>query len=471
MPQDSVGTGNRSSAARRWRGRAVRPARGRRGARPENTAPASLRSTPVRRALALAALLFLSTGGGRMPFLARPLQAGEWPQILGPERRGRAADDERLADAWPAGGPAVVWERDVGRGYAGVVVAEGRAFLFHRRGGEEVLEALDAATGRTLWTDAHPTTFRPQVGGGDGPLATPTVAGGTIVSFGAQGVLTANDAATGKRLWQHATHAEHGAQEGYFGAGSSPIVAAGRVIVNVGGTRGVGGQGAGIVAYDLATGRADWSATKEPASYASPVAVPRDGSERILFVTRYQCLLLDPADGTVRWQFPFGMRGPTVNAAAPAIVGADRLLVTASYGIGSVLARFDDAGAEPVWKGDESLASQYCTPVVVGDHAYALDGREDGPPGDLVCVDLATGRAAWREESFGYGSLLVADGKLVILRNDGTVVLARASPDGYRELGRHRALGVGCRAQPALAGGRLYIRDDSRLVSLDLGPR
>jgi len=395
---------------------------------------------------------------------------GDWPQILGPARSGVAAADETLADSWPVAGPRTVWRRAVGSGHAGVAVAGARAILFHRDGDREIVEAIDVATGQTLWTSDHPTTFRPQVGGGDGPLCTPLIRDGKVITFGAQGVLTAHDLATGERRWSRRTHREFAAPEGYFGAGSPPLLV-GRVIVNVGGTRGVGGQGAGIVAYDLATGRADWSATKEPASYASPVAVPRDGSERILFVTRYQCLLLDPADGTVRWQFPFGMRGPTVNAAAPAIVGVDRLLVTASYGIGSVLARFDDTAAEPVWKGDETLASQYCTPVVVGDHAYALDGREDGPPGDLVCVDLATGRAAWREESFGYGSLVVADGKLVILRNDGTVVLARASPDGYRELARHRVLGVGCRAQPALAGGRLYIRDDSRLVSLDLGPR
>ena len=435
----------------------------RRDDREQDTSRAAVRSTP-----ALPRLVALLVASLVALFFSGVARAGDWPQILGPSRSGRAADDERLADAWPAKGPPVAWKREVGRGYAGVVVADGRAFLFHRRGDEEVLEALDPATGAPLWTDAHATTFRPQVGGGDGPLATPTVAGDTVVSYGAQGVLTVNDTATGKRLWQRATHAEHGAQEGYFGAGSSPIVAAGRVIVNVGGTRGVEGQGGGIVAYDLRTGRPEWSATKEPASYASPVALSRDGVERILFVTRYQCILVDPADGTVRWQFPFGMRGPTVNAAAPALVGADRLLVTASYGIGSVLARHDDTAVETLWKGDETLASQYCTPVVIGDHAYALDGREDGPPGDLVCLDLATGRAAWREESFGYGSLVVADGKLVILRNDGTVVLARASPDRYRELARHRPLGVGSRAQPALAGGRLYVRDESSLVCLEL---
>jgi len=123
------------------------------------TTPAPL-GPPGRAALVIAAMVGVVAGTAT---------AGDWPQILGPERSGRAAADERLADAWPAGGPKVVWKRDVGHGYAGVVVAADRALLFHRRGGEEGIEALDAATGKTLWTDARPTSFRPQVGGGDGP--------------------------------------------------------------------------------------------------------------------------------------------------------------------------------------------------------------------------------------------------------------------------------------------------------------
>jgi hypothetical protein len=125
--------------------------------------------------------------------------AGEWPQILGPDRNGIAADDETLADEWPAEGPYTLWQRDVGRGYAGVAVAEKRTLLFHRVGENEVTEALDAATGKTLWTDEHPTKFKPEVGSGDGPLCVPVIQGGRVFTFGAEGVLTCLDAATGKR--------------------------------------------------------------------------------------------------------------------------------------------------------------------------------------------------------------------------------------------------------------------------------
>ncbi len=358
----------------------------------------------------------------------------------------------------------------MGSGYAGIAIAEGRAFLFHRQGAKEVVEALDAATGDTLWSDAHPTSFRPQVGGGDGPLCVPVVAGGTVITYGAQGVLSAHDAATGKRLWQRRTHEEYAAQEGYFGAGSTPVVAGGLVIVNVGGTK-VAGKKAdcGVVAFRLDSGEPVWTATTEPASYAAPVAIDVDGAPRVAMVTRYQCLLLDPATGKIGWSFPFGMRGPTVNAATPVLGDPRHLLVTASYGIGSVYAAFDGRAVKPVWDGADSLATQYCTPVVVGTHAYALDGREDGPPGDLKCVDVATGKVAWNEKGFGYGTLLAADGKLIVVRNDGSVTLVKASPKGPEILASARPLTGSVRALPALAGGRLYLRDDKTLVCLDVG--
>ena len=403
-------------------------------------------------------------------FAALPASAGDWPQILGPDRSGRAAADERLADAWPADGPKIAWKKTVGSGYAGIAVAEGRAFLFHRQGAKEVVEALDAATGETLWSAGHPTSFRPQVGGGDGPLCVPVVAGGTVITYGAQGVLSAHDAATGKQLWQRRTHEEYAAQEGYFGAGSTPVVAGGHVIVNVGGTK-VAGKKAdcGVVAFRLDSGEPVWTATAEPASYAAPVAIDVDGAPRVAMVTRYQCLLLDPATGKVAWSFPFGMRGPTVNAATPVLGDPGHLLVTASYGIGSVYAAIDGRGAKPVWDGADSLATQYCTPVVVGTHAYALDGREDGPPGDLKCVDVATGKVAWVEKGFGYGTLVAADGKLIVVGNDGSVKLVKASPKGPEILASARPLTGSVRALPALAGGRFYLRDDKTLVSLDVG--
>lgn len=396
--------------------------------------------------------------------LASAATAGDWPQILGPTRDGVAAADEKLAASWPLDGPPADWRREVGAGYAGVAVAGGRAFLFHRVADDEVLEALDAATGETLWRDSHPTTFVPQVGGGAGPLCVPVVHGGRVIVFGAQGVLACVDAASGRRLWSRRTHREFDAPEGYFGAGSTPLVVAGRVIVNVGGRK-----GSGLAAFALDTGATEWTATGDAAGYSAPVAVDVAGAPHVLAVTRSSCVLVAAVDGAVRWSFPFGKRGPTVNAATPIVFPDGHLLVTASYGVGTVYAAFDDRAARPLWQGERPLATQYCTPVAVDGLLYAIDGRDDVPPANFICFERAGGAVRWTAADFGYGTLLAADGKLIVARNDGGLALLKASPAKLEILGRARPLTGSVRALPALAAGRLYLRDDKTLVALDVG--
>lgn len=398
-----------------------------------------------------------------------PASGGDWPQILGPNRAGLAAADERLADAWPAAGPRQVWKRPVGSGYAGVAVAGNRVFLFHREGDREVTEALEAHTGQSLWRADHATRFQPQVGGGDGPLCVPTVADGRVITFGAQGVLTCLDAATGAIHWQRQTHREFAADEGYFGAGSSPLVIGESVIVNVGGR-----PGAGVVGFDLVSGEPRWKATDEPASYAAPTIARLNNRDHALVITRYRCLLIDPTNGSLGWQFPFGMRGPTVNAATPLVFsGPDnkrRLLVTASYGIGSVCASFDESSPKMLWENADCLASQYCTPILLDGHLYCVDGRDDIPPATLKCVEAATGKVCWEEAGFGYGTLLAAAGRLIAAKTDGEILLLDAAPEGFTIRGRARPLPGTLRSLPALAGGKLFLRDDRTLVCLEVGP-
>jgi outer membrane protein assembly factor BamB len=397
--------------------------------------------------------------------------AGEWPQILGPDRNGIASDGEVLAEEWPADGPSTLWQRDVGRGYAGVAVADKRTVLFHRVEGNEVTEALDAGTGKTLWTDEYPTKFKPEVGGGDGPLCVPVIQGGRVFTFGAEGMLTCLDAATGKRLWQRNTHADFRAQAGYFGAGSSPIVVGKLVIVNVGGAK----NEAGIVAFSVATGETVWTKTGERASYSSPVLVSVADAPHLLVITRYRVILLDPVTGAIRWQFAFGARGPTVNAANPLALtdkhGKPHLLVTASYGIGSLYGALDKTSMTKVWAGTESLATQYCTPIARGGFLFAIDGRDDGPPGDFKCITQATGEVLWKEPNFGYGSLIFADGKILATKVDGELVLIQPDMAGLQVLARARPFTGTVRALPALAAGKLYVRDEHTLKCLSVKPR
>ncbi len=417
--------------------------------------------------------------------IAGPGFGGDWPQLLGPDRNGQAAPDERLADRWPAAGPGVVWQRSVGSGYAGVAVAAGKLVLFHRLPAVEagtatdieMVEAIDAATGIPLWRDGHPTRFRPQVGGGDGPLCVPVIHDGRVVTYGAEGVLSCHRLADGSRLWQHDTHREYDAREGYFGAGSAPLVVghgeAATVIVNVGGR-----QGAGIVGFALDNGEARWMATDEPASYAAPVAVPGAAEGElpdVIVITRYRCQQIDSATGKVRWEVPFGMRGPTVNAACPRVMpgadGAASLLITASYGVGSRCGSFDADGFRPRWEGLDSLATQYATPVLVGGSLYAFDGREDLPPASLVCLDPQNGQVRWRERQASYGSLVATDGRLLAVGTDGTLQLIQPNGDRLEILASARPLSGTLRALPALAEGRLYLRNDDTLVCLDVGKK
>jgi outer membrane protein assembly factor BamB len=359
----------------------------------------------------------------------------------------------------------------VGSGYAGVAVADKRTVLFHRVDDKEVTEALDAATGKTLWTDEHDTKFKPDVGGGDGPLCVPVIHGGRVITFGATGILTCLDAATGKRLWQRNTHADFGAQAGYFGAGSSPIVMGKIVIVNVGGAK----NEAGIVGFSLATGDTVWTKTAERASYSSPVPVVIADMPHLLIITRYRVILLDPATGAIRWQFSFGARGPTVNAANPLVLadknGKPHLLVTSSYGVGSIYGSFDKSGMKKVWGGTESLATQYCTPIARGGFLFAIDGRDDVPPADFKCIQQSTGEVIWKENNFGYGTLIFADGKILATKADGELVLIKPDAAGLQVVARARPLPGTIRALPALAAGRLYIRDEHTLKCLSVKPR
>ena len=254
--------------------------------------------------------------------------AGDWPQILGPQRNGHATG-EKLAASWPKDGPLSLWEIPCGSGFAGVAVADGVGVLFHRQGDQEVLYAFVADLGKPLWKQSFPTRFQPQIGEGDGPLCVPTIAQGRVIAFGAEGGLHCVDLKTGQPRWSRATHKEFQAPGGYFGAGSAPLVEGNKVIVNVGGAK-----PSGVVAFNIDTGKTVWQVADDQASYAAPVAADVDKQRRLLVITRLNFLGLDPGNGKEAFRVPFGSRGPTVNGASPVLVG-DHVLLTASYGIGA----------------------------------------------------------------------------------------------------------------------------------------
>ena len=339
-----------------------------------------------------------------------------------------------------------------------------RGVLFHREGGEEVVEVFDAATGKRVWREAYPTTFRPSVGGEAGPLSVPAIASDKVITYGAQGVLSCFGLTNGKLLWRRKTHDDFDAREGYFGAGSSPLVWQDRVIVNVGGFR----TQAAVVAFDLASGETLWHVYDDHASYSSPRMAKLDGQDRLLVETRLNFLAIDPTQGAVVFELPFGGRGPTVNGANPVLMD-NQLFLTASYGIGAVYATLTSNAASVAWQGDDLYSSQYCTPVGADEILFGVDGRQDGAPGELKCFDPLRQKTLWGVPDFGYGTLILADGKLVILKTDGTLVLAAADREGFQSLAEARVLSGTARALPALASGRLYVRDETTLKCLRIG--
>jgi outer membrane protein assembly factor BamB len=388
--------------------------------------------------------------------------AGDWPQILGPHRNA-IADGETLAGQWPAAGPEVEWQTAVGAGYAGVAVAGGKAFLFDRQDGSEVIHALDARTGKPLWSSKSPVRYQSSIAPDDGPRCVPLVHNERVYVLGVAGRLRALAVANGKELWERQLLQDFDVPPSYFGVGSTPLLVADKLLVNVGGR-----DGAGIVAFRLADGATAWQATSEGPSYSSPTLASIDGHPVAVFVTRLNVVGIDPADGKLRFRFPFGERGPTVNAATPLVIGG-RLFVSASYGVGAVWAKLGLDDAQELWRSDEVLSSHFTTPVYKDGVLFGIDGRQDVPPAHLRCFDPQTRKIMWTVENFGTGNLILAGDKILIQKTDGELVLIAADKSRYRELARTSVLAGTAQPLPALAEGKLYVRDDSMLKCLHVG--
>ena len=389
--------------------------------------------------------------------------AQDWPQILGPGRNGIYTGPPIVA-SFPRSGPPQIWAREVGAGFAGPAVSAGKLILFHRVNNREVVEAMDAATGKMLWTFDYATSYRDDFGFDEGPRAVPVIAGGRVFTHGADGWLHGLDFVTGRQLWSADTRRVFDAPKGYFGVATSPLVDGARVMVNVGGKTG------GIVAFDAASGKTLWTSTKDEASYAAPVMADIAGVRTAVFFTRTGLVALDPSNGSIRYQYRWRARmAASVNAATPIVV-KDQIFLSASYGTGAVLLQVANNAVKPVWSGDESLSNHYSSSVHKDGYLYGFDGRQEFGQ-SLRCVELATGKVMWNVDGFGAGTLLIAGDALVIMRESGELALAPASPKAFRFNARAQLLPGVVRAYPALADGRYFVRNDRQLRAFDLTRR
>lgn len=379
--------------------------------------------------------------------------AQDWPQMLGPERSGQATQHSKPNVPWPEVA-TVAWQAEIGSGYAGPAVSGEQVLVLHRKGQKEMLESFDLTDGQSRWQTSWPASYRSSIDPDDGPRCVPTVApagdgdsnSSLAICYGAAGDLSAVDVQTGKLRWHRPLRSEYQADDGYFGAGSAPLVLGQRVIVCLGGKR------AGIIAVDLETGKTLWTATDYDASYAAPIAIdPRT----ILVVTRLQTVLVDVATGQVLSEIRFGSRGPTVNAATPIAIGAERYLLTASYGVGMTILSTADRQLDELLRGSDLLSSQYATPVLSGGRLIGIDGRADVGVASLRSIDLEAQEIIWNQADFGTAHLIAIGPQVLTLTSSGRLALIDATADSYREVA-HCQLPAGIyRAPPALVTNKL----------------
>jgi len=387
----------------------------------------------------------------------------DWNQILGPTRNGIYTGPP-IVPSFPRTGPPRLWIRDVGAGFAGPAVVGDRLILFHRVNNKETVEAMDASTGKTIWTFDYGTSYRDDFGFDEGPRAIPVIADGRVFTHGADGFLHGIDFATGKMLWSVDTRKVFDAPKGYFGVASSPVVDGTRVLVNVGGTKG------GIVAFDAATGKTLWTATNDEPSYSAPLIADINGQHTGVFFTRTGLVAVDPSSGKVLYQYRWRARmAASVNAATPIVTG-DKIFLSASYSTGAVLLQVANNAVKPIWSGDESMSNHYSTSVLKDGFLYGFDGRQEFGQ-TLRCVELATGKVMWDADGFGAGTLLIAGETLVIMRESGELALASASPKAFRLLSRAPLIKGVVRAYPALANGRYFVRNERQLAAFDLNAK
>jgi outer membrane protein assembly factor BamB len=403
-----------------------------------------------------------------MLLFAVPTADAQWPQWGGPNRNF-SADAQGLAPQWPEAGPKKLWSRPLGEGYTSITVDDGKLFTMYRKGGDEFVVCLDAATGDTKWEHKYnapiPEGMEKQFG--LGPNATPSIAGGKIYALGVSGILHCLDEATGKVVWSHDLLKEYSAATPHFGFASSPLVYKDRLIVAA------GGKDSGLLAFKLDDGsllwkKYDFGGEEKGDVYSSPIVINVDGEDQIALLAGREVMGLDPATGEQKWSHPHINQWNT-NICTP-IWGDDHVLYVSSGGEagsrGLKLRR--DGGTtkvEEVWTARKMAVGQG-NAVRSGKYVYASSG--DGPA-FITALNAADGKIAWRERGFAKATMVYGDGKLIILDEDGILALATPTPEALTVHTKLQLLKKPAWTAPTLVGKTLYVRDKETIMALDLG--
>lgn len=372
--------------------------------------------------------------------------AADWLHYRGPSANGVASESVNL----PASGLAkVLWRSKVGVGTASSVVAGGRLYTSGHEAGSEWVRCLNTSTGAVVWAYHYPVSLDPNLFEG-GSRSTPTISGESLYVLSHEGNVTCLDASTGALRWQKHLVRDFGGRKPSWGFSGAPLVDGARVIFDC------GGSASSTVALDARSGQLLWKSGGDHAGYASPLILDVDGRRTLVLLKAGALVGLDPENGTQWWRHPWST-SYDVNAATPVQVGANRLLITSGYNAGAAVVEISGGRAQEVWR-NKNLRSHINSPVLWGDVVFGVDGNTGG--GNLVCLDVATGERRWEEKSVKGGAVIAAGGRLISVSEKGDLIFAEARGDAFRQLGRQTVLAQRTWAQPVLAGGRLFLRDN-----------
>jgi len=394
----------------------------------------------------------------------------DWPQFLGPNRNG-ISPETGLIDRWVEGGPKVVWRAPGGIGMSGIAIAGERAVTLVQRQSKQWVIALNRETGDSLWQTAVGTEYRNPMG--DGPRATPAIDGDRVFVYTGEGILACLQLDSGKITWSKNLVSEGNGKVAEYGMACSPLIHGTHVVIAT------GAPTATIVAVEKATGKIAWKVGDDPAGYSSPAILQLAGREQLVAMTGNSAMGLEPSSGALLWRYPY----PTnfeCNIATP-ISHKGQLFLSAGENHGSAMLQLSPVNGtakdarqfqlEPIWEssGPQSvLRNEWQTSLLLDGCLYGMDNVGGaGPVTHLTCIEADTGKRLWQVPRFGKGNLIAAEGKLFMTSMKGELIVARAVPDKYDELGRITLLRP-TRQAPSLSRGHLFLRDDQYIVCVDI---
>jgi outer membrane protein assembly factor BamB len=398
--------------------------------------------------------------------LATP-QAGpktpQWTQWGGPHRNFQT-EATGLKDTWPAAGPRVIWKRALGEGYSSTAVENGVLYTMYGRPRQEIVLAASAETGQTLWEFSTPMTFQsdaPEMG--NGPYATPLIVGDRVMTAGVAGRLQSLDKKTGKLVWTQQLWTDHGGSRLMYGYASSPIAFRDTVIVPV------GGRGKAVMAFRQADGKLVWSGGDLGNVYSSPVLIDVSGLEQLAVLLDGAIVGLNPHNGDPQWQVPF-KADYSIAVSTPLWGPGNLLFISSEYNGGAKVIELKRNGlqttATELWSSNR-LRLHHGNAMRIGDAIYFSSGGK-GSQAILSAVDARSGKIHWQERSIEKATFVSADQKLITLDQDGNLMIAHPSPQGFKISAKAPLLTNLSWTPPVLVGTRLYMRDRRNMMAVDL---